>query len=566
MNASRQPVVLVILPCLAAVLFHLPALFSGFVWDDRALVMTHPRLADPSFARDIFQRDYGLELAARTPVGYYRPLLMLVNLALYQAFGPHPLAYHLFSLLLLCLSAVLVARLCWLLTDKRSLLLPVLAGGLYAAHPARTEVVSLFMSAPDLILECLGLAFLLLVAKAVRQAPVSSRRRSAPLFLAVILALAAGLTKESAFLVFSALGATLIVSGVMLGRFSRSLRPAEGGIGNASPSPAPLLLIAVALFIGLAVALALTHSAQIQRPSAFLYVKALFGQGSGPAASGALLSAASLLFPSYPVFMSQAAFPSSWLSAAGIALLLATLSALVIRFLVRRRIPEALLLAWFSASLVNVMLTRSVFLPFSQRYLSVAPAMVGLVLLADHYGPILKEKIPSAVGRHLTRPVLISLGSFYVLAHGWFTGIGSYQCTDQQLFFTFMATEQPSLAYPRIALAHILFNERGNLEKAEAWARDAIRLAADDPETRQLGLLLARKNIQEKHLAAAAQWADWTLEKLPNCGEAWFLKALANALMDDPASAEKAIRKAVDLEQDNREYLDLSRQITEHLK
>jgi len=536
-----------LIPACVAVLFHFPALFCDFVWDDTALVQDHPHLGDPQFLTKVFTRDYGLELGVRRPVGYYRPLFMLVNHVVYRTFGPNPFAYHAISLFLFCCCATLVTCVCRALTEGRQRAFALAAGCVFAAHPARTGTVSLFMSLPDLLMEVYALLVIMFLARC----HVANRTREArrcpvvvPVLLCAVISCAAALTKESGFFIMSA----LCVTGVLYGLANRA-------------TAGRLLWTAAGIPPGLALAYGLSVIADIHREPLYLYFKALFFDGSGRALWTTAAAAGEIVLPSRAVFLRASAAPANLLTSLLVPALIAVLVSLVLAFVARRRLFPALISAWLAAGTVNLMLARAVCLPYSQRYLAVAPAVIGLCMLV-------RRAYLGFAGRFMTdrhqllRQRVLCLGiAAYVCMHGAFTLAGSAKCMSSVSFFTFMADEDPLLDYPRIALAKIMFYQCRNMAKMEGYAGEAIAISPDKPEVRQLGKLLAKRRMEEAEHDKAIRHLNWCLEAVPDDAEAYALKAVCQANMGRMSDAQENIDRAVALNPDFPAYRELSARI-----
>jgi len=158
----------ILLPVLAAMLFHAPALFCGFVWDDVPVIEHNTHLSEKSAIPRAFSGDYAEELGSAA-AGYYRPLFLSLAILVHRTFGPSPLAFHAVSLLLFCALVLLTTLVCRRLFRPGHEALTVFAGLVVAAHPARMEVVSLFTSLPDLLVEGLALIIVLLACNPARR-------------------------------------------------------------------------------------------------------------------------------------------------------------------------------------------------------------------------------------------------------------------------------------------------------------------------------------------------------------------------------------------------------------
>lgn len=122
--------------CLAALAFFTfwPALANGFVWDDHENLVNNANYHDLRWCLTAFHG------------GHYQPLTWLSYMADHAVWGMEPRGYHLTSLLLHALNAVLFAFLARALIRTRAeegqaSLGGLVAGAIFALHPMRVESV-----------------------------------------------------------------------------------------------------------------------------------------------------------------------------------------------------------------------------------------------------------------------------------------------------------------------------------------------------------------------------------------------------------------------------------------
>ncbi|HEY2732404.1 MAG TPA: hypothetical protein VGI70_00385, partial [Polyangiales bacterium] len=114
-----------------------PALLNGILFDDELLIFSNPyaqslRQLGPNLSRDFFYGPGGLA------IGYYRPLIKVLFMLEYQAFGARAFGYHALSLLLFALAIALALQL------AREIVPPsaaTIATCLFASHPAAARSV-----------------------------------------------------------------------------------------------------------------------------------------------------------------------------------------------------------------------------------------------------------------------------------------------------------------------------------------------------------------------------------------------------------------------------------------
>ncbi|HUS15571.1 MAG TPA: hypothetical protein VM536_11220, partial [Chloroflexia bacterium] len=135
---------------LVALLLYAGTLQHGFIADD--FIFLHQlRFPEPGTgAFSYFGRDWGMGAA------FYRPLVRVLWAAEYQVFGQIPVGWHAVSLALYVANAALVAALAARVAGRASV--GLLAGLLFAAHPAHPETVSWIANQSDLLAAFLGLS------------------------------------------------------------------------------------------------------------------------------------------------------------------------------------------------------------------------------------------------------------------------------------------------------------------------------------------------------------------------------------------------------------------------
>ena len=138
------PITLLALIC---IVLYFNSLSNGFVYDDYAVIIEnkhiqHPIKSFPSF----FNQSY-FDIAAGE--ASYRPVATLSYYLIYAIVGLNPLGYHLFSVILHLANVVLVYLLVNLILKDRPTAL--VAGLLFACHPALTEAVDCISYNEDLL-------------------------------------------------------------------------------------------------------------------------------------------------------------------------------------------------------------------------------------------------------------------------------------------------------------------------------------------------------------------------------------------------------------------------------
>ena len=148
---------------------YLNTLSNGFVYDDEFQILENPWIKDVRYIPEIFLSNVW---AFRWGVAsnYYRPLLHIIFMIDYHIFGFKPWGFHLINIIFHAGISALVFLIAFMLNHptrrekkstppllgedkgegKYSLLLPLIATILFAAHPIHTEVVAWVSGIPEL--------------------------------------------------------------------------------------------------------------------------------------------------------------------------------------------------------------------------------------------------------------------------------------------------------------------------------------------------------------------------------------------------------------------------------
>ena len=139
-----------------------PSLHYQFVLDDHGQILDNPRVQSPGFVATYFTQDvWGAHGGKIT--NWYRPLFLLWLRLDYILYGLSPWGWHLGGILIHLLATALLAALVWMLTGNRVGVL--LAAGLFALHPAKTESVAWVSAITDPLMTVGVLSALLLCLK-----------------------------------------------------------------------------------------------------------------------------------------------------------------------------------------------------------------------------------------------------------------------------------------------------------------------------------------------------------------------------------------------------------------
>ena len=138
-------------------------LINGFVYDDDQQILKNPYVKSWHYLPQIFGTTVWSFVGQAGTTNYYRPIMTLSFLVLWQVFGPLPLGFHLFSILVNALVVFLVFETAFRLFDDWRI---AWIGALFfAVHPIHTEAVDWIAALPDLEATFFVLLSLTLLAK-----------------------------------------------------------------------------------------------------------------------------------------------------------------------------------------------------------------------------------------------------------------------------------------------------------------------------------------------------------------------------------------------------------------
>jgi len=123
-------------------------LLNGFVYDDDQQILQNPYVKSWHYLPQIFGTTVWSFVGQAGATNYYRPLMTLSFLVLWQVFGQLPFGFHLFSILVNTLVVYLVLEAGYkLFNDRRIAWISAL---IFAVHPVHTEPVAWIAALPDL--------------------------------------------------------------------------------------------------------------------------------------------------------------------------------------------------------------------------------------------------------------------------------------------------------------------------------------------------------------------------------------------------------------------------------
>ncbi|MBU1006275.1 MAG: tetratricopeptide repeat protein, partial [Candidatus Omnitrophica bacterium] len=162
------------------------SLRNPFMWDEEEIIVSNPMIKDLRYLPLVFKTDiFGRPVKAG---GFYRPLYMLSFAADYRMWGLDPFGYHLFSIILHILNALLFYVLMSRIGLQRKT--AWLAALLFALFPANSGAVTPIAMRDGLLMVFLSMSCLLLFLKGIKSSAVY-------FFCSALVFVTAVFTKES---------------------------------------------------------------------------------------------------------------------------------------------------------------------------------------------------------------------------------------------------------------------------------------------------------------------------------------------------------------------------------
>ena len=513
------------------------ALWGGFAWDDRPLIVENRLIKDPAEVGTIFTSGFWQAGDRHDRFrSFFRPLVTLTYALDYAVWGLRPFGFHLTNLALHFLCALLVFRLA---RSEGLMQTSALAGAvLFAVHPVHVESVAWISGRTDLL--C-GVFFL---------CAFQFRRRRRALSLACF---ALGLLSKEVAAVLPVLlfGDRWLSAPAPRGRLRRSL-------AEAAPYLGVLILYLAARRLALDSGTdPLYHLDPEAWTATVLFVLARYTT---------LLLLPVRLDPHYPYAARQ-----------GLADPVVVLSALIVLpvlwtgvALWRRRSRNAFWLGWIIVGLLPVILSFGSFgdILLADRFLYIPS--VGFALLAARGAGEILGRLDSLRSTRLAAATavlaVVALASqSFAAVRVWKDDVtlfsrlvltspdsamvhcnlglalydrGDYQSAKKEFEVAIRLEPGYSLAHNDLAAA---YEREGRFQEALAHYSDALRIVPDQLESQvNVGSLLVRLGRQEEGLAVLKE----VLRKAPSYPQALYAFADAADRTGQHAQALESLRKA----------------------
>lgn len=190
--AARFPFWMIAAVAIVAILGVISTISYQFVFDDDYQILRNTWIRDWSNIGRLFTTNVWAFTGAQTSSNYYRPLHMLIYMAVYSLGGLKPQSFHLMNILLHALCSVLVSLIGIRLTGRKSI--GIAAGLLFALHPIHAESVAWIAGVTDPLCAAFYFSALYFYLTSSRE---ENERKA--LYLAIGLFAGALFSKEMAF-------------------------------------------------------------------------------------------------------------------------------------------------------------------------------------------------------------------------------------------------------------------------------------------------------------------------------------------------------------------------------
>lgn len=155
-NTKKLLISVVFISCFA---LYFNTLFNDFVYDDNLQVKDNFWIRDFKFIPQMFLKDVWHFRSPDWVSNYYRPMMHIIYLLIFQIFSLKPWGYHLVNILFHAGVSIMVFLATYEIlkhinshpkNEKQLLYIPFLTAMIFAIHPLHTEVVAWISAIPDL--------------------------------------------------------------------------------------------------------------------------------------------------------------------------------------------------------------------------------------------------------------------------------------------------------------------------------------------------------------------------------------------------------------------------------
>jgi hypothetical protein len=449
------------LPPVLGILAYLDAIPSGFVWDDRHLIVENPMLRQPSplpwLVSDFWQDGRHTDM--------YRPLVSLSYFLEFRLWKLWPAGYHAANVVLHGLATFTVAGAARLLLGQA--LAATIAGAVFALHPIHTESVAFISGRTDVLAAAFVVGSFALFLRR-RRGDGGASAGSLVLFAAALLC------KETAI----ALPPLLAVWELTLASGDR--RPGSGSVRGLAARLGPYVAV-TAGYLGLRWIVLGSPTGRAIDPTG-LGARAVI-------ALNALGDYLRLLVFAHPAAPDRAPDRQFSVHTVLTIVVVALLATVLVRIRCRTRLP-VFLGAWF----VLTLLPASPLIPgrpplVAERFLYVPSA--AFAWLAGWAGANLWSILRSR--RRAVAGAVIAAGAAAGLGVGLLTALRNLDWRDEYQLFSRMAASEPRSYLAPLNLGY-LYLDAGDLAPAESEFRRALGLRpASAPALVGLGLVASRR-------------------------------------------------------------------------
>jgi len=526
-KALNRPAAAIAILVVVGALVYFNSLSNGFVFDDFAVIVENKSLNRPGFDfGSFFNRSY-FKIAAGE--ASYRPMATLSYYIIHKAAGLNPFYYHLASVVLHILNTLLVYWTALLILKNPSAAL--IAGLLFACHPAQTEAVDCIAYNEDLLTCLFFLPAFIFYLKAT---PEDSAKTAFMFYAGSLVFFLLGLlSKEMAI----TLPAVLLL-------YDLTLRDRD----RNSLSPAVILKTVknrIGLYAGYAAV-------------GMFYLMLRFVLLTGPAKEakpyyGSLVERILYLPDHIFSFIKLAVFPlglnagyvfsypSGFFSISNLVGFIAVVGLAAASIYIHKLSRQSFFcLWWFLITLFPVYNIIQIFNPFAERYLYIP--LIGFCMLAAHIfdGQLLHRLSETGLARGLLLIVLIA----WVGLYGALAAARNRDWKDSYTLWSKTVNQSPGSSVAHGSLGRA-YQDRGQLVEAAREYEKALQIFPDDFKTHyNLGVIYDQQN----RLEAAVRQYRKSIAINPAFADAHFNLANIYQRQGLPGNAIGQYQKVIELD------------------
>ena len=466
------------------VLVYLNSLSNGFVFDDYTVIVENKSFNGPGFDfLSFFNRSY-FKIAAGE--ASYRPVATLSYYIIHKAAGQNPFYYHLVSVVLHILNTLLVYWTARLVLRNPSA--AMIAGLLFACHPAQTEAVDCIAYNEDLLTCFFFLTAFIFYLKAT---PEESKKAVFMFYIGSLVCFLLGLLSKEMAITLPAI--LLLYDLTLRARDRKSLSPAV--ILETVKARVRLYAgyAAVSMFYLMLRFILLTSPVKEAKPFYGSLVERILYLPDH-VFSFIKLAVFPLGLNADYVF----SYPSGYFAISNLVGFIVVVGLAVASFYIYRHSRQVFFcIWWFLITLFPVYNIIQIFNPFAERYLYIP--LIGFCMLAAHIfdGLFLRRFTKTALAKGLLLVVLIA----WVASYAAMAAARNRDWKDSYTLWSKTVKQSPGSRVAHGSLGRA-YQDRGQLVEAVREYEKALQIFPDDFKAHyNLGVIYDQQN----RLKAAVQ-------------------------------------------------------------